>query len=342
MNYDAILSKIFLVDDWHFNKKNVSKYKTSRRLKNKLQNIVLYVENRFPDSLSFKETIYRMNNKIEKRPVCKKCGNPVDFVGKANIIFKQYCSLSCSNSSPESIKKKQESDRAKNNGKLGWNKSSEEKINHRKETLISKYGDWKTACKAIEQKRLSGVMKKYGTDNIMLVPEIQMKRNTTLISKYHDNVLLNIPEIQLKRNNTLKYKRQFMKSKMEDDAYKILIDCFSTEDVVRQYSSEQYHWLCDFYIKSIDLYIECHFSQFHNSRPYTGNEADKNEIKLLKEKSNIVKQKYHKEKTQYDNIIYTWSDLDVRKLNTFKSNNLNYIIAYSLDELRTQLNKYKK
>lgn len=31
-------------------------------------------------------------------------------------------------------------------------------------------------------------------------------------------------------------------------------------------------------------------------------------------------------------MIYTWTDLDPRKLQTFKQNNLNYKIFYNLDE----------
>ena len=41
----------------------------------------------------------------------------------------------------------------------------------------------------------------------------------------------------------------------------------------------------------------------------------------------------------YDKIIYTWTDLDVRKLECFKDNNLNYKIFYSLNELKEWIEK---
>jgi hypothetical protein len=37
------------------------------------------LENRFDDSESIRETIFRIKEKIEKRPTCPVCGNPVKF-----------------------------------------------------------------------------------------------------------------------------------------------------------------------------------------------------------------------------------------------------------------------
>ena len=55
--------------------------------------------------------------------------------------------------------------------------------------------------------------------------------------------------------------------------------------------------------------------------PYIkGNEICENQLNEWIEKS--------KNSNYYKNAIYTWTDLDVRKLNTFKSNNLNYEIIY--------------
>ena len=334
MNYDKILSNIFLLDNWHFNKLNVSKYKTARRLKNKYQNIVQYIENRYNDSESFKETIYRMFNNIEIRPVCKTCGNKVDFIGKGNVIFRKYCSNSCSAISEETKQRKQESDKLKHGGKLGWNICTEQKIQNRKKTFIERYG---STSYNNSEKRKQTCLDKYGVSNIMFVKEFKEKRNNTLRERFNETNLLLIPESQEKRNKTIKELRKTIKSKEEDKAFEILSSQFS--DIIRQYSSDKYPWLCDFYIVNEDLYIECHFSHFHYSKPFEGTENDYNEIKKLKYKSEQIKKIRNVKKTQYDMIIYTWSDLDVRKRNTAQSNNLNYKEFYSLDELKKWINK---
>ena len=59
------------------------------------QSILTYLESRFSDSLSIKETIYRICYNIYNRPVCQICGNPVEFVGRQNNIFSKTCSSKC-------------------------------------------------------------------------------------------------------------------------------------------------------------------------------------------------------------------------------------------------------
>ena len=53
-----------------------------------------YVLNRYNDSLSIKETFYRIKNNIEIRPVCKHCGKEVEFC--RNGYFRDFCCLRCS------------------------------------------------------------------------------------------------------------------------------------------------------------------------------------------------------------------------------------------------------
>ncbi len=54
-----------------------------------------YLENRYKDSLSLQETLYRIKNNIAVRPVCKVCGKQVAFLG-GNKGFRETCSVSCS------------------------------------------------------------------------------------------------------------------------------------------------------------------------------------------------------------------------------------------------------
>ena len=46
-------------------------------------------------------------------------------------------------------------------------------------------------------------------------------------------------------------------SKAEKDEYKLLLQKFNPEDIISQYyNKERYPFKCDFYIKTIDTYIE--------------------------------------------------------------------------------------
>ena len=110
-----------------------------------------------------------------------------------------------------------------------------------------------------------------------------------------------------------------------------LIKTFGTLDIEYQYRSEQYPFNCDFYIKSLDLYIECHFNWTHGYMPF--DETNKNCIEQL----NKWKEKA-KESDFYKNAIYQWTDLDVRKAKTAKDNNLNWLCFYTVDEFEQWLN----
>ena len=102
---------------------------------------------------------------------------------------------------------------------------------------------------------------------------------------------------------------------------------FGSDNVVYNYfDKERYPFKCDFYIPSEDLFIELHAGWEHQGHPFdNNNEEDLLLLEELKNKQTIS--------NYYKNVIYQWTDLDIRKLNTFKDNNLNYIIGYSVDEI---------
>ena len=316
MNYDKYLSNIFFNDDWHLNLSYLNKYKRHYKKRTKYQNIINYIENRYDDSESFKETLYRIKHNCHIRPTCRTCGHPVKFIGKNNKLFADFCSNKCAGLHKDTINKKQQSDKKKHNGILGWNINTPEKIQSRKDTLIKKYGSWINACKEIEILHKNGVKNKYGVNSIMDIDEFKIKRNITIKNKFIYN-----------------------HSKPEDEAYNLLLCYFN--NVIRQYVSKDYPWACDFYIIDIDTYIECHFSHFHHFKKFIGDENDLNELNILKQKSENIKKKNNVEKTQYDVIIYTWSDLDVRKRNRAKEYNLNYLEFYNLNDLKQWINQKK-
>ena len=308
-NHDKLILKIFFQND----KLNISVINKYNRKKNVYyENIKYYLLYRYIDTETERESLYRIKYNIEDKPICKECGKKVKFVGKGGKLFASFCSYQCMNKNKDVLHKKQESDKKRHNGKLGWNINTIEKIQHRKNSLISKYGSWENACKEIDNLRRLGVLKKYGVKSVMELDSVQIKRNESLRKN--------------KKSNT---------SKEEDIVYNFLVQYFP--DIIRSYSSEKYKWNCDFYIPSLDVYIEYNGSHYHNFSPFMNTEEDKNKLDELNNKSNRIKESRSCSKTQYDMIIYTWTDLDVRKRHTAKENNLKFIEIWSLNELCDEL-----
>lgn len=78
------------------------------------------------------------------------------------------------------------------------------------------------------------------------------------------------------------------------------------------------------------MYIEYNGSHYHHGHPFnTLDENDKKELERLQNLSD--------DKNQYNKIIYTWTDLDVRKRNTAKENNLNFIEFWSIEDVKQWL-----
>jgi hypothetical protein len=129
-------------------------------------------------------------------------------------------------------------------------------------------------------------------------------------------------------------------SKAEDKAYQILLEHFPEDDVERQYRSEVYPFPCDFYIKSLDLYIEYQGGQYHGKHPFDPNSLeDQLRLKELKQKEFENKSK---QKTQFTRMIEVWVERDPYKREIAKKNNLNLLEVFSLVQLKRWLINYNK
>lgn len=107
----------------------------------------------------------------------------------------------------------------------------------------------------------------------------------------------------------------------ENICYDILLSKFDYNDIKRQYKESRYPYHCDFYIKSLDLFIEYQGYWTHNNHIF--NPMDLNDINILK----IWESK------NYQNGIYTWTIKDVEKRNIAKKNNLNYKEIWTINEM---------
>lgn len=137
-----------------------------------------------------------------------------------------------------------------------------------------------------------------------------------------------------KSYNTKKSHHTFNSSSIENLTYNLLLQIFLKEDIehnLKPYKDARYPYNCDFYIKSLDLFIECNYHWTHGKEPF--NENKKEHL----DKLNVWKEKAKSSKF-YQNAIYVWSVLDIRKRQYAMNNNLNWLCFYTIEEFKQWLN----
>ena len=133
-------------------------------------------------------------------------------------------------------------------------------------------------------------------------------------------------EAENKVKETKKANKSFNSSKPENAYYSYLISKYSENDIIRQYKDERYPHACDFYIRSLDLFIELNIDWTHGGHPFNPeNQADINKLAVWQEKA--------KKSKFYQKAIETWTKLDVQKFKDAKYHNLNYKVYYAETEL---------
>lgn len=159
---------------------------------------------------------------------------------------------------------------------------------------------------------------------IRILKDSSAKAVKTIISKYgsvedyYKMITKKIYDTK-RKNGTLSN----FETKPEKEMYKDLCDKYGEDDVVKQYYDEaRYPFKCDFYIKSEDKFIELHKFFTHGPHPFNADDPD--DIALL----NKLKEDANNGNKWAKNIIYTWTNLDVRKLETAKKNHLNFEAIY--------------
>ena len=198
---DDVVKEEFKAKRYVYNPNTLRRYIS--RIEGKYnKDIYEYLINRYNDSNSLKETLYRIYNGIEEHPKCPTCGKPLVFKG----IFFKFCSNICVQSSDE-IKQKikqtclekygvdspLKSDKIRNKSKqtclekYGVDNPAklEENKEKVKQTCLKKYGTISTTqCKEIRDKIKQTCLEKYGVDNPAKLEENKEKVKQTCLKKY--------------------------------------------------------------------------------------------------------------------------------------------------------------
>lgn len=179
------------------------------------------------------------------------------------------------------------------------------------DTNMEKYGSLSPASsEAVINKIKETNRNRYGVEFPLQSKEIHSKTVTEESIKHG---------LDTKRRN-----KTFNSSKPEELLYNKLISMFSVDDIKRQYCSELYPFNCDFYITSLDLYIEYNGSWLHGGHFFSpSKKEDLDKLNLWKNKNTKF----------YRKAIETWTVRDVNKLNTATKSEINYLVLWKLEDI---------
>ena len=206
---------------------------------------------------------------------------------------------------------------------------------------FNKSEDFKEKKDEIQKKRVKSLnennLKKYGVEWTSSLPTVQHKISETLQKKTPDEW----ENMQIKSNETKNLNKSFNTSTIEDEFGEWL--SMNYFDYIPQYKSEEYPFLCDFYLPTYKLYIEINAHWTHGKHPFDNtNDDDLKQLIIWKEKS--------KESLFFKKAINVWTNLDIKKQKIAKENNLQYLAVYSnnlqfikeafLSEISLNMNNY--
>ena len=299
----------------------------------KYPRIAEYLRNRFETFDTYTQAFIRMKYGIEERNVCKVCGKLTSYRGasfykETGYLYAPYCSRKCS--AQEAPEKSMKTCREKYG--VDFMSQVPEFRRRVKETCMRKYGVTSNLASADSiNKRRETCKKKYGTDHPCQNSEVKSKIKSTLIEKHGVECGYNTEKAQEKMRSKESQEKRFASlmqhhtistSHPEKELCLYMKEKFP--DVCTQHVDRaRYPWHCDFYIPSLDLFLELNGHWTHNTHPYDPyNIEDQKKAEEWKSKHTPY----------YDNAVKTWTVLDVKKRETAKKNNLYYKEVWTLEE----------
>ena len=212
----------------------------------------------------------------------------------------------------------------------GQSEEIKEKI---KQTNLERYGaEYATQSEEVKEKTKETNLEKYGVECSFQSEEVKEKIKQTTLERYGVSCILQRDDIKEKlysketlekRYNTKKKNNTFPISKMEKELEIELRKIFP--DLETQYKSEVYPFSCDFYIPSLDLYIEYNGTWMHGNKFFDkDNEEDIEKLNQWIEKS--------KNSTYYRSAVNIWTNRDILRLETAIKNDLNYIAWFNKEQ----------
>ena len=131
------------------------------------------------------------------------------------------------------------------------------KVQRAKENNLKKYGvENYVETEAFKEKSKQTCLEKYGVTSYTKTKECQEKIASTCNEKYGESNFAKTKLYLEKAYGTKTKNNLFNTSQPEEMFYNELCKIFDKKDIYRQYKEIRYPFDCDFYIKSLDLFIE--------------------------------------------------------------------------------------
>lgn len=278
---------------------------------------------------------------------CEMCQKPTSF-RNLHIGYSRFCCSKCVQNSEETKSKIQQtcldrydnknvyaSEYGKQKCRETWlenlgveNPFQSEDVKEKiKQTNLERYNsEYSSQSKEIKDKIKNTKEERYGNSNYNNTEKARKtnlkKYGVDCILKRNDVVKLkNSEEIKKKQYNTKKKNNTFNTSKIEKELEIKLRELFP--DLKTQYKSKKYPFHCDYYVPSLDLYIEYNGTWTHGFHFFDkNNQEDLDKLENWKNKNT----KY------YNSAIKTWTQRDILKLETAIKNHLNYVVWFNQEQ----------
>lgn len=207
-----------------------------------------------------------------------------------------------------------------------------------KQTRKEKYGDENYSNR---EKARKTIFERYGVNNPFELDEIKEKAKKTMRSRYGVDFYVQTEEFNEKAHQIKKEHGTYGKSKEEDEIGELLYKKFGK--IEKQYISNVYPFPCDFYIPSLDLYIEYQGFWSHGKAPFDENNPEHvKKLEIWKTREKLKKDNgKSRRKNCYRNAIHVWTVSDPLKRKVAKDNNLNWKEFWNIQEVKDWITTLK-
>lgn len=263
------------------------------------------------DKYDYSRTVY-VNQRTDVEIICPIHGV---FTQKADSHIRGCGCRACGNMSDN------------HKGVHNWSDEQREKIIN---TCLEKYG----AKRYIDSKEGKARIAKIKSDpdfkskmrDIISSADVQAKTKATCVAKYGVTSVMKLESVIDKSHESKIRNGSWRTSKPEEKMYELLCMRFGKNDVVRQYKDKiRYPFHSDFYVKSLDLFIELNATWLHGKHWF--DKHNKSDDIMLNE----WKRKAESGKKFYNVAINVWTVRDVRKHEAAIQNHLNYLVFWEND-----------
>ena len=198
------------------------------------------------------------------------------------------------------------------------------------ETDMELYGGIGFGSEDIKRNIIKTTNEIYGVDNVMQNKDFSKDyvspfSNPKVRHKAMSSKNANVRESILLAKKTGDFSKVSIKSPFELTVFKKLVEKYGFDDVFYEYGfhpyDKRYPFNCDFYIKSLDLFIELNIHPSHGGGWYMDTHDDKLRLEHLK----------FSPKKMSKATVVTWGGRDIEKRKLAKNNHLNYLVFWNND-----------